>query len=339
VAPAERVNRKIVLAKRPEPAVTPECFRLEEEPAGELGEGQVRVATEHLSIDAFIRTTLNEASFHPSVPIGATVSALGVGRVVESRSEDHAEGDAVFAPLLAQTLAVLPGGMLQKVDESRAPLSAYLGVLGLTTGVTAWCGMRLVGAVQSGETVLVSAAAGAVGSVAGQIAKILGARVVGLAGGPEKVRYLEDELGLDAGIDYKGEDVEERLRALAPDGIDVFFDNVGGEILDVALERIRLRGRVVICGAISQYETGDGLEQVRGPRRYLRLAERQARMEGFAVNHLADRYGEAEAELAGWLADGRLHLREHVEKGIERFPNALTLLFSGGHIGKLLVAV
>jgi NADPH-dependent curcumin reductase CurA len=172
--------------------------------------------------------------------------------------------------------------------------------------------------------------------VAGQIAKLEGARVIGIAGGPDKLRTMTDELGFDAGIDYKGEDVDARLRELAPDGIDVFFDNVGGDLLDVVLDQIRMRARVVICGAISQYQhMGD----VRGPRLYLRLAERQARMEGFAVNHFEDRYEEASTELAKWLDAGQIQLREHVEHGIDRFPAALLMLFEGGHTGKLLVSV
>ncbi|MGH0030830.1 MAG: NADP-dependent oxidoreductase [Myxococcota bacterium] len=332
----DTTNRKVVLARRPDGALAEGCFRIEEEALRPLDDGEIRVATHALSIDAFMRTILYEQSFHASVPIGGTLTALGVGRVVESRDPGFAEGDAVTGPLMAQTHAVLPGRMLHKVDAERAPLSAWLGVLGMTTGLTAYFGVCRVGAVAEGETVLVSAAAGAVGSVASQIAKLRGARVIGLAGGPAKVRYLTDELGLDAGIDYKGEDVGARLDALAPDGIDVYFDNVGGELLDLALDRIRLRGRVVLCGAISQY---DDMQDVRGPRLYLRLAERQARMEGFAVDHFRDRFGEAVEQLADWYASGRLSLREHVEHGIERLPAALCLLMAGGNMGKMLVAI
>jgi hypothetical protein len=193
-----------------------------------------------------------------------------------------------------------------------------------------------VGAVRPGETFVVSAAAGAVGSLAGQIAKLEGARVIGIAGGASKLRYLVDELGFDAAIDYKSENVATRLRQLAPDGVDVYFDNVGGELLDVVLDQLRTRARVVICGAISQYQN---MDRVRGPSLYLRLAERHARMEGFAVTHFAPQFGEAEAALAGWLAAGKIGLREHVERGIERFPETLAKLFDGGHIGKLLLEV
>jgi NADPH-dependent curcumin reductase CurA len=192
--------------------------------------------------------------------------------------------------------------------------------------------------VKPGETFVVSAAAGAVGSVAGQIAKIDGARVIGIAGGAAKSRHLTQDLGFDAAIDYKHENVAERLRALAPEGIDVYFDNVGGELLDVVLDQIKPGARIVICGAISQY-SGDMSRGVRGPALYLRLAERHARMEGFAVFHFADAYPEAEAALAGWLADGRLRLHEHVEHGLENFGSTLAKLFDGSHTGKLLLTV
>jgi NADPH-dependent curcumin reductase CurA len=237
-----------------------------------------------------------------------------------------------------QTVATLPGASLTAVDEKRAPLTASLGVLGLTTGLTAWVGACKVGSVRAGDCFLVSAAAGAVGSVAGQIAKQRGARVIGIAGGPEKARHLLEQLGFDAAIDYKNEDVAERLRTLAPDGVDVYFDNVGGELLDVVLDQIRPGARIVICGAISQY-SGDMSKGVRGPRLYLRLAERRARMEGFAVNQYPELFEEAEQELAGWLADGGIRLPEHVENGLESFGSTLAMLFDGGHVGKLLLAV
>ena len=333
---AELTNRKIVLASRPQGMPTLDDFRLEEEPIPALEPGQLLVATEYLSVDAFIRTALEEGSYHQSVPIGGTVSALGVGRVVASADPERKVGEAVFSPAGAQTHCIFPAAMAQPLDESIAPAQARLGVLGMTTGLTAWMGIHVVGEVKEGQTVLVSAAAGAVGSVAGQLAKIAGARVIGLAGGPAKVKYLTEELGLDAGIDYKGEDVAARLRELAPDGIDVYFDNVGGELLDIVLDQIKERARVVICGAISQYQN---MGEVRGPSLYLRLAERQSRMEGFAVTHFPERFAEAEADLADHLSAGRLKLPEQVIEGIERFPEALLTLFSGGNTGKLLVKV
>jgi NADPH-dependent curcumin reductase CurA len=330
-------NRKVVLARRPAGLPTADDFRVEEEPLGALREGQVRVEVALLSIDAFLRTILEESSYHPSVPVGGTITPFGVGRVVESAAPGFREGDAVRGLLMAQTTATVPAAMLEKVDEERAPLSAWLGVLGLTSGVTAYVGVRDVGLVKPGETFVVSGAAGGVGSVAGQIARIDGARVIGIAGSAAKGEHLVKDLGFHAAIDYRREDVAERLRALAPEGVDVFFDNVGGEILDVVLDQIRPGARVVVCGAISQYQ-GDVSSGVRGPSLYLRLAERNARMEGFAINNCPERVGEAEEALAGWLASGEIALHEHVERGLDRFGEVLGMLFSGGHTGKLLLA-
>jgi len=331
-----RKNRKIVLARRPRGTPDSSCFRLEEEQVGDPAGAEVLVEVARLSIDPFIRTAINEESYHAAVPIGGTITALGVGRVLVSALPDLKPGDPVFGPLGVQTLVRLPARLLRKLDETVAPMNAYLGVLGLTAGLTSYFGVRNVGAVRPGETFVVSAAAGAVGSLAGQIAQLEGARVIGIAGGASKLRYLVDELGFDAAIDYKAEDVAARLRQLAPDGVDVYFDNVGGELLDAVLDQIRTAARVVICGAISQYQN---MDRVRGPSLYLRLAERHARMEGFAVTHFTPQFAEAEAALAGWLAAGKLELREHVERGIERFPETLAKLFDGGHIGKLLLEV
>ncbi len=329
-------NQRVVLLQRPEGAVTDDCFAVEEQELGPLEEGQVRVAVDVVSVDAFIRTTIRDTGFHQTVPIGGTVGALGAGHVIESTVEGWDVGDAVKGGLGAQTIATVDVKGLQKVDESVAPLSAHLGLLGLTTGITAWVGVRRIGRPQPGETFVVSAAAGAVGSIAGQIARLDGARVIGIAGGERKTAYLLDALGFDAAIDYQHEDVAARLRELAPDGVDVFFDNVGGELLDVVLDQLAMRARVVVCGAISQYErTGD----VRGPGMYLRLAERQSRMEGFAVFHFPECFDEASAELAGWLVDGSLSMREELLDGIERFPEALRMMFTGANLGKLLVRV
>ena len=328
------INRKVVLVNYVTGLVGPEDFRIEEEPAREPGEGEILVRTDSLSIDAFIRTSLNATEgLHQQVPIGTPVVALGVGRVIESNAPGFAVGDAVSGPLMAQTYATMPAAMFQKIDDS-LPLSTYLGALGLTTGLTAYVGMRYVGEVKQGETVLVSGAAGAVGSIAAQIAKNFGAGVIGVAGGPDKKAFLTETLSLDAAIDYKNEDPAARLKELAPDGIDVFFDNVGGEILDVALDNIRERGRVVICGAISQY---NDQQNVRGPSLYLRLAERYARMEGFTVMHFTQHYGEAYAQLGQWLAEGKLKMPEQIEHGIDNFPIALRKLFEGGNTGKMLV--
>lgn len=328
------VNRKWLLKRHPEGLVTPEDFELVQEPARIPGNGEVLVKTEYISIDAFIRTSLNkQEGFHMAVPLGGLVTALAVGRVLESSAPGLSAGDAVSGPLGAQTYGTFPAAMLQKVDD-RLPLSTYLGALGLTTGLTAYFGILNVGQVKSGETVLVSGAAGAVGSIAGQIAKIKGARVIGIAGGPEKAGFLTQTLGFDAAIDYQNEDVATRIKELAPEGVDVFFDNVGGEILEAAIDNIRTRGRVAICGAISQY---NDQSRVKGPSTYLKLAEQYARMEGFTVLHFAESFGQAGADLAAWLASGQIKMSEHVEVGIDSFPTALQKLFTGGHMGKMLV--
>lgn len=329
-------NTRVVLTRRPVGVATPDCFGVETEELGPLEPGRVRVAVEHLSVDAGTRTMLRGEGFHQQVGLGQVVLAGGVGRVIESTADGFAPGDAVRGGLGAQTVATVSPRAIEKVDDSIGPLRAHLGLLGGSTGVTAWIGIRVVARPQPGEVFVVSAAAGAVGSVAGQIAKRDGARVIGIAGGPRKTAYLTDELGFDAAVDYKGEDVTARLRELAPDGVDVFFDNVGGPVLDAVLDHLALRARVVICGAVSQY---DDMDNVVGPSKYLRLAERNARMEGFAYFHFPEHIEPARRELAGWLADGSITLAEEILPGIERYPEALAFMFGGGNIGKLLVQV
>jgi NADPH-dependent curcumin reductase len=331
------INRKVVLVHRPQGTPLDADFTMVDEPVAALTPGHVLVQVDVLGIDAFIRTVLDEGAYHGTAKIGAAVVALGVGRVVESNDPSFSPGDHVFGPLGAQTFATLPAATLRKLDVRAVAATDYLGALGLTTGVTAYFGIFEVGAVKAGDTVVVSGAAGAVGSVAGQLARLAGAsRVIGIAGGPDKVAYLTDELGFTAGIDYKNEDVSARLRELAPDGIDVFYDNVGGDILDAVLMQIVEGSRIVICGAISQYQN---MADVRGPRNYLKLAERHARMEGFAVTHFQAQFPAAEAALAAWLASGELIMAEHIEVGVENFPATLRLLLNGGHRGKLLLQV
>jgi len=325
-----------VLLRRPEGSFTTDCLAVEEAELEPLGDDEVRVAVQVLSVDAFIRTTLRDTGFHQTVPIGGTLGALGVGEVIESSADGFKPGDLVKGGMGVQTITTVPASGLQLADSSLGRPADHLGALGLTTGMTAWVGVRKVGTPSKGETFVVSAAAGAVGSMAGQIAKIDGARVIGIAGGKRKTDYIVNELGFDAAIDYKNEDVEERLREVAPDGVNVFFDNVGGEILDIVLDQLAMRARVVICGAISQYErTGD----VKGPSMYLRLAERQSRMEGFAVFHFPESFEQASTELSRWLADGSLKMPEEMVTGIERFPEALKMMFDGANLGKILVQV
>jgi NADPH-dependent curcumin reductase CurA len=316
-------------------APTVDDFAIVEEAVGEPGEGEILVEVEHLSMDAFILTTLDHDGLHGQVAIDAPVTALGVGKVLASNSDKFAEGDYVLGSTGAQQYSIQLAGDFEKIDTSVAPARAYLGVLGLTTGLTAYAGMLNLGDPKEGETVVVSGAAGAVGSVACQLAKIRGARVIGIAGGPHKCEYLK-EIGCDDAVDYKNGDVNAQLRELAPGGVNVFFDNVGGDILDAVLDNITTGARVVICGAISQYAN---MADVTGPSLYLRLAERNSSMHGFTVFHYQDQYPAMGADLAGWAAAGQLSLHEHIEEGIDRFPEALMMLNSGGHRGKLLVSV
>lgn len=331
------LNKKIVLKSRPANRPDDSNFEYREEPTAELTDGMLLIKVDLLGIDAFIRTTLNEGSFHRGAEIGGVIPALGVGVVLESKAEGFAAGDHVFGPLCSQTHAVMPAFTMKKIDTTVAPASAYLGALGLTTGLTAYFGIVDVGQVKAGDTVVVSGAAGAVGSVAGQIARLSGAsKVIGIAGGAHKSKFLVDDLKFDAAIDYKNENVAARLDELAPDGINVFFDNVGGDILDDVLMRIVEGSRIVICGGISQYEN---MDDVRGPKNYLKLAERHATMEGFAVFHFAEHYDRAEKNLADWLRSGELVVREQIEQGVENFPAVMNLLMTGGHYGKLLLKV
>ncbi len=328
--------KKVLLKKRPDGEPVESDFELVESELPELNDGEVLLKVEHLSIDAFIRTTLDgPQGLHGTMDVETPVMALGIGRVVDSRSPDLNQGDAVFGPMGAQTHVIWPANMLRKVEENEVPARTYLGALGMTTGLTAYAGMICCGEVKEGETVVVSGAAGAVGSVACQLAKIAGARVIGIAGGEEKCKFLTDVIGCDAAADYKAGDLNDRLKELCPDGINVFFDNVGGDVLDAALDNIAKEARVVICGAISQY---NDMENVTGPRLYLRIPERNARMIGFTVDHYAELFPKMESDISGWIKDGKMQLPEHVMDGIENFPAALIALMTGGHMGKLLVA-
>jgi NADPH-dependent curcumin reductase CurA len=290
-----------------------------------------------VSLDPAMRGWMNDArSYIPPVEIGAVMRAAAAGEVTASNHPGFAVGDHVTGAFGVQEHAISDGAGVVRADTALAALPTWLGTLGLT-GMTAYFGLRDVGRAQAGDTVVVSGAAGAVGSVAGQIAKLDGCRAIGIAGGEEKCRWLVDDLGFDAAIDYRSEDVRRALRGHAPDGVDVYFDNVGGEILDAVLTRLARGARVVICGAVSQYNATGA---VRGPSNYLSLLVARASMTGMIVFDYADRYAEAAAEMAGWLGDGRLTTREDVvEGGVEAFPETLLRLFRGENIGKLVLKV
>ena len=330
-------NRRVVIRQHANGAPALSDFAIVEETIAAVPAGLVVVKVDTLSIDAWILTTLSGPGMHEMGDLGSTVRAFGIGQVVASGSAEFAAGDWAYGLLSGQTYATMPASELTKVvPEPGVEPQAFIGPLGITTGLTAWVGLIAVGEVQTGDVVLVSGAAGAVGSCVVQLAKARGARVIGIAGGPQKCAYLTGEVGADAAIDYRQGDVAGQIAALAPDGIDVFFDNVGGEILDAALDNLRPTGgaRVVVCGAISQYQH---LDDVRGPKLYLRLAERNASMRGFVVSHHAARFPEAIAEISSLIRSGQLILPEHVVEPIDRLPEALLMLLDGKHTGNLVV--
>jgi NADPH-dependent curcumin reductase CurA len=328
-------NQQFLLASRPQGAVKREDFDFVEGPAPEPAEGEALVEVEYLSLDPAMRGWMNEGrSYVPPVGIGEVMRAGGVGKVVASRAEGLAEGDHVVGMLGMQRYAAVDARGLTKVDPELAPLPTWLGALGMP-GVTAYFGLLEVGKPREGDTVVVSGAAGAVGGLVGEIAKIKGARVVGIAGGPEKCAMVVDELGFDACIDYKQGNVAAALREHCPKGIDVYFDNVGGEILEACLAQLALHARVVICGAISQYNATEPPKLAN----YLALLVTRSSMTGIIVFDWADRYAEGGQQMAQWLGEGRIHAREHVVEGFETFPDTLQMLFTGQNTGKLVLKV
>jgi NADPH-dependent curcumin reductase CurA len=329
------LNAQWRLAARPVGLPKPSDWEYVEEPAAAPDEGQFGVELEYVSLDPAMRGWMNEArSYVPPVGIGEVMRAGGIGRVTASRHPDYQEGELVSGMFGVQRYAVSDGRAVRKVDTSLAPAPVHLGLLGMT-GLTAYFGLLDVGRPEPGQTVVVSGAAGAVGSVVGQIARIKGCRTVGIAGGPEKCAWVVEELGFDAAVDYKRGDMRAELRRHTPDGIDVYFDNVGGETLDEVLRRIARGARVVICGAISQYNAE---QQPRGPANYMQLLVQRATMTGFLVFDFADRYPAAITQLAEWLHAGELHSREDVVRGgLEQFPEVFLRLFRGENTGKLIL--
>ncbi|WP_026374837.1 NADP-dependent oxidoreductase [Aestuariibacter salexigens] len=329
-------NKQYLLAKRPIGTPTADNWDFVETDVKEPQDGEILVKIEYISLDPAMRGWMNDAkSYIEPVQIGEVMRAGTVGYVVKSKAEGFAEGDAVYGHFGVQQYATVSAKGVHKVDPSLAPLERYLGVLGMP-GMTAYFGILDTGQPKEGETVVVSGAAGAVGSVVGQIAKIKGCRVVGIAGGKDKCDFVVNELGFDAAIDYKSQNVKKALRETCPNGVDVYFDNVGGDILDDVLTQINFKARIVICGAISQY---NNTTPVKGPSNYLSLLVNRARMEGIVVFDNAKNYGIAAKEMAGWIAQGKLQAKEHVEVGIERFPEVLLMLFNGENFGKLVLKV
>jgi NADPH-dependent curcumin reductase CurA len=332
----DAVNHQFRLAARPVGLPQPSDWSYCEEPVRQPGDGEVLVKVEYVSLDPAMRGWMNEGrSYIPPVGIGEVMRAFAAGEVIASNDPDVAVGEHVGGLLGVQEYAVANGKGVFKVDTSLAPLPVYLGTLGMP-GVTAYFGLLDIGRPEPGNTVVVSGAAGAVGGLVGQIAKLKECRVVGIAGGPQKCGHLLEDLGFDATIDYKSEDVDAALGRTCPDGIDIYFDNVGGEILDAALAHLAGKARVVICGAISQYNNTTAM---RGPSNYLSLLVHNASMTGFTMGDYIARYGEAVREMAGWVAESKLVSREDIAEGLENFPATLLRLFNGENTGKLVLKI
>lgn len=324
-------NTRVVLASRPVGPVSESNFRVEEAPVPKPAEGEVLVRNLWLSLDPYMRGRMSDAkSYVKGVEIGEVMVGQTVGEVVESRHAKLRVGDTVLTQLGWQLYGATREAM--KIDSSRAPASYYLGLIGMP-GMTAYFGLKELGQPKPGETVVVSAASGAVGSVVGQLAKIWGCRAIGIAGGPEKCAYVKQELGFDACLDYKAGNLRDALKEACPKGVDVYFDNVGGEILDLALSRMNLFGRVVVCGTISDYNSTDPYRV----RNWRAILVNRLRVQGMIVFDWKDRYGEALKALGSYFAEGKLNYRESVVQGLENAPRGLIDLLGGRNFGKQLV--
>jgi NADPH-dependent curcumin reductase CurA len=329
-------NRQWRLAARPQGLIKESDFEWVEEPVRSLEDGEVLVRNVYLSLDPANRGWVREhASYVEPVQIGDVMRGLTIGVVEESRNQRFSKGDIVSGAIGWQDYGISAGSDLRGIPPGKLPLTAYLGLFGMV-GMTAYFGLLDVGKPKAGETLVISGAAGAVGSIVGQIGKIVGCRVVGIAGSDPKCSWLTDELGFDAAINYKTESVVRKLHKHCPKGIDVIFENVGGEILDAEMMWINDFARIVICGLISGY---NATEPVPGPSSFPLVLIRRARVEGFIVVDFADRYGEALEKLSEWYGEGRLKYRVDVYDGLETAPQNINRLFDGSHDGKLIIKV
>ena len=329
------VSREIRLVARPRGFPDEDLFEVAEAPIPDPADGQVLIRNAYFSVDPYMRPRMNDVrSYVAPFTLGEAMTGGAVGRVAASRNSRYAEGDWVLHQLGWREWAVSDGAALRRLDPNAGPVSTSLGVLGMP-GFTAWYGIFALGRPQEGETVLVSGAAGAVGSAAGQMAALAGCRVIGSAGSEEKLAWLR-ELGFDAAFNYREQKAREALAELAPDGIDIYFDNVGGDHLEAAIGSLRTHGRVVACGSISRYNDA---EPAAGPRNMFMVVTKRIRIEGFIITDHYGRFGEFAAEAAEWVRDGRLRYRETVVDGIENAPKAFLGLLRGENIGKMLVKV
>ncbi len=328
-------NRQIVLQELPRDRLGPEHFRLAEAEVPQAGDGQVLLKTRYVSLDAANRAWMQGATYRAALAAGDVMAGGALAEVVDSQVGHLKPGDLVFADTGWQDYAALPAKRLEKLPDLK-PLTHLLSVYGVA-GLTAYHGLMECGRPKAGETVVVSAAAGSVGSLVGQIAKIKGCKVVGIAGGAEKGAWLKSELGFDEAVDYKAGDVRRALRAACPDGVDVYFDNTGGDILEAALFNMNIHGRIACCGAVSQY---DGAAPPHGPRGVPGLiVTKRLKMEGFIVSDFRDKDAQALADMQAWVADGRLKVQEDVIEGLENLPAALIGLLAGENRGKRMVKV
>jgi hypothetical protein len=333
-------NQQFRLAARPVGLPKASDWSLTTEAVRALNEGEILVQTIYISLDPAMRGWMNEGkSYIRPVAIGEVMRAGAVGKVLASKSPRYAAGDYVSGGIGVQTFWVGAAddkaAAFYKIDPKLAPLPTYLNALGMP-GMTAYFGLLEIGQPKTGETVVVSGASGAVGQTVGQIAKRHGCRVVGIAGGKEKCDFVVNELGFDACIDYKSDSLKDGLKEVCPNGVDVYFDNVGGEILDTVLTRINMKARIIICGAISQY---NNTTPVKGPSNYLALLVNRARMEGMVVFDYASRYSEAAQAMSSWMAQGKFKSREDIVQGFANFPDTLLMLFAGKNFGKLILQV
>jgi len=330
------MNKQLILAKRPVGMPDESTWKLEENPIPEPKEGEILIRHHYISLDPAMRGWMNDVkSYIPPIPLGDVMRAGSIGIVEKSNHPKFKEGDCVTGWGGVQQYTVSDGKNWYAVDTNLAPMPMYIGTLGMP-GMTAYFGILEVGKIKEGETVLVSGAAGAVGSIVGQIAKIKGCKVVGIAGGEKKCKYLTETLGFDGAIDYKSENVYKGIKRECPEGIDVYFDNVGGDILDAALAQIRMHARIVVCGAISQYNNETA---IKGPSNYLSLLVNRGIMQGMVVMDYAKDYGKAAKEMGGWMMQGKLKSREDIYEGIENFHDTFQRLFTGDKLGKLVLKV
>jgi len=330
------MNKQLIFVKRPEGLPDASTWTLKTNPVPTISDGEFLVQTHYVSLDPAMRGWMNDSkSYIEPIAIGDVMRSGSIGKIIKSKHSEFNVGDTVTGWGGVQQYAVGTEKSWYKVDTNLAPMPIYLGTLGMP-GMTAYFGILEVGKIKSGDVVLVSAAAGAVGSIVGQIAKLKGCYVVGIAGGKDKCEYLKNDLGFDATIDYKSEHIFDAVKETCPKGIDVYFDNVGGEILEAALSRLRMHARIVICGAISQY---NNLEDVKGPKNYMSLLVNRATMQGMVVMDYSKDYGKAAKDMGQWLMEGKLKSKEDIYEGIENFHETFMRLFSGDKKGKLILKI